>query len=1314
MQRHREYRPTQRPLVVIMALLLALTLCGTALAESYSGSTIRLLRYEGDVEITDPAGSPRFIMPNARFSDGETLKTGPDGSASVSVDDGRILTLDAESAVTFAQSGNSLTLTLSEGSLFLDVAEKLDPGESLDIHTSNMTVGIRGTIVFVSTGHGAASASAGGLEEVLTTEASGGITTRLGVLEGHTEISYVDEMGAAQSLEVQAGQMATLLDENEDGRVDAAAQPRDMQAEDVSAFVAEQIQADPSRIERISDASDFFSRTGFNLFPADGDWSWNGEISIVAQSASKLYDGTALTRRGDILVYGIPEHFSITAQAGGSQTDAGTGSNPISSYAIYNPMGEDVTAHFTNVKTVPGMLVVDPAPLTVWTGSAEKVYDGTPLTNPDAAVRARSGFEASQPVWRNTSYVATESAGQMSASFTSETLYGVSGVTWVHGTNPLTGETQEIELLAGQRMTVYLSDRGGEQSIEFRIEDMSEGDIPDEILRLYADNPDLLRQACADTGWDQALILERASALPGRQTRTAEAGSLYVEEGETQRLMIDATNVRINVDTDITDYNGRALGDEEAHYTPVVIDRTIAVTATGSQLNAGSSPNTYEIDWGSANPNNYVLSEDLGTLTVTPAALTVSTGSASKPYDGTPLTSDEASIRGLVGGETARVSATGTITDVGTAGNTYSISWGDTNPENYTVTASTGTLEVMAAEATITTSTASKPYDGTPLTGEAAATGFAESDGVTVTAVGTITNAGTAVNNYTIDWGSGSASNYTVSEEIGTLTVTPAEATVTTSSASKPYDGTPLTGEATATGFAESDGVTVTAVGTITNAGTAVNNYTIDWGSGSASNYTVTEEIGVLTVTPAKATVTTNSASKPYDGTPLTGEATAVGFAEPDGVTVTATGSITDPGSVTNGYTIDWGSGDPANYAVTETLGTLTVTANDAPITVTAQSFTEVYDGYRWGGWYGLATEGLPAGITNQADPEIYWKDAGTYPLKAAYDFVDGEGNSVNDRFTNVTLVDGTLTVTPASLTVTTGSASKEYDGQPLTCAETKLEGLMETDGAEAVATGTITEVGEAPNTYTIEWGDTNPNNYAITETLGTLTVTPAIPRKVTLTAGSASKTFDGTPLESADVAAEGLPEGYVFEAATSGSQLDAGSTENTISAYFIYDADGQEVTDKFEVTCVPGTLTVNKRAVVISMHGYTTTFNAYPHILDTITASDGATGATIECSAKATYSSYGEYADGSEVTVYLNDGLATFSFDSYINVGTYTVTPVKQGWTATPTNYTVTFTDNTLVITEKSYGPDPEPTEEPDPEVISGPDDMGEHYVDP
>lgn len=86
-----------------------------------------------------------------------------------------------------------------------------------------------------------------------------------------------------------------------------------------------------------------------------------------------------------------------------------------------------------------------------------------------------------------------------------------------------------------------------------------------------------------------------------------------------------------------------------------------------------------------------------------------------------------------------------------------------------------------------------------------------------------------------------------------------------------------------------------------------------------------------------------------------------------------------------------------------------------------------------------------------------------------------------------------TFTINPAPLTVTTGSASKEYDGTALTKDEAQIDGLVNSETATIVATGSQTEVGSSDNTYNITWNGTAVStNYNITtETLGTLTVSP-------------------------------------------------------------------------------------------------------------------------------------------------------------------------------------------------------------------------------
>ena len=270
-----------------------------------------------------------------------------------------------------------------------------------------------------------------------------------------------------------------------------------------------------------------------------------------------------------------------------------------------------MTDCFTNVQKISGQLVVDPATLTVWTGSAEKIYDGKELVNSDAKITSARGYDASQSRWRNLSYVLSDTG---ETGDECQTLYGLCGVVWVHGTNPITGETREIKLEAGQKLTVFLHDDRNVQTIEFKKEDIDPEDLPEKILRLFQHNPALLTRACSDCSWKPERLKEIINSLP-KETEDAQLvqkHGILVEESEAGQLMTDFTNVRITIDTDITDYTDRALSQDEAKYTPIIIDERIRIKATGSQTDVGESKNTYQITWGGARKGNYVLNEELG------------------------------------------------------------------------------------------------------------------------------------------------------------------------------------------------------------------------------------------------------------------------------------------------------------------------------------------------------------------------------------------------------------------------------------------------------------------------------------------------------------------------------------------------------------------------------------------------------------------------------------------------------------------------------------------------------------------------------
>ena len=1051
--------------LTVLALVVSSFLTTTLAENTNTETTMRLLKYEGSVEIEDASGNPHDITEKASLNSGEAIKTGKNSTASVGLDTGRIVTLDSLTRVEFEKQDDAVSVNLTEGMIFHDVAQKLDDNETLDIKTSNMTVGIRGTIVFVSS------------EPVADKNA----TSQIGVLEGTANLTYVDESGQEKSIDVKAGQKATLPTSIEETAGIPAPDISQITSGDIEGFVLNQVMNDENILNRVKDACDVvddIERSGpSGTYTADGDWTWDSPVTLVAQSASKYYDGQPLTRTSDVLVNGLPSIFSVRASAGGSRTDAGESGNPVVRYSIYNNAGEDVTRHFTNVETVDGTLLVVPAPLTIHTGTAEKVYDGTPLTDPEAYVTFYKGGSIHEVPWRNTSYVITEQAGVVSGD--SQTMYGICGVTWVNAANPLTGERREIQLKAGQKLTIYLSDLEGKQSIELKIDNIAETDLPEELLRLYGDNPDLLRDACIDTGWDIEIMQELIDALPGipSGTATIEQGGLVILESESDRLMQNLTNVQITVDTEVTDYNNRALGSEEAHYTSLAVDESIKVTATGIQTDAGTSTNTYTIDWGSANPKNYEVGEELGTLTVTPASLMITTGSAEKEYDGSPLTNSEVFIYGLVNGETATVTATGSITDEGSTDNTYSINWGSANPNNYSVSAILGTLTVTAPKSSITLTAASaeKTYDGTALTdGSVQAEGLPDGYTVSARVSGSQTDAGTSENkisSYTIRDANGNDvtgqfSNVTIQN--GTLTVNPLKITFDVgfkNEESVAYSGFPYLPEWITASYegadepvepddwgAEGDdessySFTFTLPGDaklkLEGTGyTNIGSYTFEPEStfleGKETNYEITYENNTLEIEKLKINIDFGDISEPYNGTTHAGNFSLT-FMNGE-----HEGEYPEPDE----YEWNWDTG--TCYFTFYTGDTFSVTwtrvgpdAQEDPYTISIVSYT-------WNG--------------------------------------DESGN-IPDYFEEPEVTGNSLTITPAELTVTTGSAEKVYDGTPLVNSEASISGFVNNESASVAATGTITDAGNTKNTYTITWDSAKSCNYTLKENLGTLTV---------------------------------------------------------------------------------------------------------------------------------------------------------------------------------------------------------------------------------
>ena len=501
------------------------------------------------------------------------------------------------------------------------------------------------------------------------------------------------------------------------------------------------------------------------------------------------------------------------------------------------------------------------------------------------------------------------------------------------------------------------------------------------------------------------------------------------------------------------------------------------------------------------------------------------------------------------------------------------------------------TYSITKRTVTLSSETASKPYDGTPLTRpnvKVEGDGFITGEVTSVQAIGTVTEVKDSPVTNAIEYTVGTKfniNNYEISMTEGTLSITPKSINPDDQnmSVSDPqghvYDGLEhkeelevkdifrdvilLAGTDYDVEYSTKD---FTNVGKITITITGKGNYT--------GTFDRTYEI-----TPATLTVTTPSANKVYDGTPLTAEGTISGFVNKETATFTTTGSQTEVGSSSNTYSIEWnGTAKSSNYKISETVGTLTVTENENEIVVTTKHSSYTYDGLAHG--TEVTVSNLPKGYSlDKATSSATATDV-TTAIEATCDTLvikNAEGKDVTNNL-KITKVSGSITITPATLTVTTPSANKVYDGTPLT-ADGTISGFVNKETATFTTTGSQTEVGNSKNTYSIKWnGTAKSTNYQISEAVGTLTVTqqsidPEDPENnyngVTINKPS-NKVYDGKEHKwspaVADKEGNALVEGKDYEVAYSTSDFRNVTGTITVTITGIGNYTGT-VTRTYEIT---------------------------------------------------------------------------------------------------------------------------------------------------
>lgn len=241
---------------------------------------------------------------------------------------------------------------------------------------------------------------------------------------------------------------------------------------------------------------------------------------------------------------------------------------------------------------------------------------------------------------------------------------------------------------------------------------------------------------------------------------------------------------------------------------------------------------------------------------------------------------------------------------------------------------------------------------------------------------------------------------------------------------------------------------------------------------------------GTLTITKAPLKVTAKSYTIKRGGTLPTFEVEYAGFKNNETEDAFKTKpTITceaKPDTVPGTYQIVVSGAEADNYEMEYVFGSLTIT-DDA--VVTANSYSRVYGDDNPTFAYSVD------GATLSGTPSITCAATATSPV-GTYDIVIAKGDVTNSE---VTYVNGTLTITKAPLTITAKSYTIKQ-GKDLPTLEVEYSGFKnnETDTVfttKPVVSTTATKYSE-PGSYDIMVKDAEAANYEITYVKGTLTIT--------------------------------------------------------------------------------------------------------------------------------------------------------------------------------------------------------------------------------
>ena len=966
------------------------------------------------------------------------------------------------------------------------------------------------------------------------------------------------------------------------------------------------------------------------------------KITLTSAKDEKFYDGTPLTN--DTIVVGGEDEFvegEGIASYGvtGSQTEAGESDN-VFDYTLK----ENTKSENYEIQKKYGKLKVKPVDtevvVTITEHSGTGIYDGNKQTV--------TGYDVTN----------------ISNTLYSEKDFSFNGNAVIEGTN---AGSYNMELKAANFKNISKNFT----NVKFVIVDgtLEIARCPvtikaKESSKVYG-NPDpafelaILENSVGDELKDLDLAVIRSDA--GDDTIKVHENVLSIQNSK-EALEKEYTNYTFTIiPADFTIFeNENGLTVSAADVVKEYDGNSYGVTATARIKNAeienpnitikywNEKTNAYDLDESPEYRNvadtpatvkfeaslyGYKSVQGEATVTINKRSVLLTSASASKIYDGTPLTNSNVTVTGsgFVDGEVTDIKAIGSVTNVADSPKPNTITFtpveGKFNADNYAIEQVEGELAITPVttkvKVEIIGNHVSEKYDGTPKVAEGYVinivedtSGVYQKDDIEVigndSAFAERTDAGTTFMGLKADAfanGNPNFTNITIVVTDGYVEVIPRSVTLTSESAAKVYDGTPLIRPDVTIGgdgFVNGEVSDGKAIGSALNVSDkdVRNEITFTQKTGyKAENYDIKYEPGTLRITPivdeVTITITEHSASLKYNGAEqsVTGYDTAIDNTLYKETDFTFSGDATAKGTDFGSYPMNLKAEDFTNKnknfanVVFEIVdGQLEITKRD--VELISGSDEKVYDGTPLtknhiliAGDQFVPGEGADYDVTGSQTNAGSSDNEFTYRLNSSTKAINY----------NIKTTPGTLKVTPVTdnviVTITEHSGSAKYDGteKTVTGYDVAIDNELYTENDFTFSGNDVIKATDA-DIYNMELKPSDFNNIShnfasVTFKIvdGTLNISR---RDVTLTSATDSKTYDGKPLTNDNVAVggDGFAEGEGAVYNVTGSQAEAGFSNNTFS----YELKDNTKPDNYNITPFEGILTVSSSEdeVVVTITG--------------------------------------------------------------------------------------------------------------------------------